>query len=1145
MQTELIESIEKVSSTQDPESPKPTTQDGFHSTELASLDGRAQSGSGSLSPKSVAARAHSTSPMRAGDLDEKKHRLSAEEERLTFPGERVSAYENATVPTVPQFMGFKVMKRSGHASDGPSLTDCPNEIMTQILSHLHPDSHGSVALVSKRFYALVTEPHAWRMAFLRYFPGQEAMENIHRKIAQRTADEEDANRVRSEFRYFNRLTSLASWRSEYLLRTRLLRSVARGKPGPSTGGIGASSRSGRSAKKASAVLTYNTKLPWMISNVHAVFANAKKGPRVIVGTRDLCVSTVSDPSNGKVEKWGLDDPFAFAQLDELFPNLEPYGLQDGPAAVYNVMDLSQPYGMVGGEGFPGGRPYYRATNEPRGRYLGDQDSSIIDMSPEVPKIPELLESICSVWIAKSSAVLSMTQNMVGIMTGSSLGVVTTYALGHDASGPRYKAGEMTARWVLSPGVPIVALEIDESYNQKRKSLGRVWACALNALGECFVLTETPVPPTESTRKDLDKTKCAWMAGRSVYWELIESTRRQAHPDELDKNAVRGAYSPRSPCDSMGLSKSQIVAEAREIEKFLRYEPAHFRKVCDGWDMRRQLKIDFAEENILVIQIGHGKEQPPRILRYMKHSVENNDVLNNVLPITIPSSPFRSIFGSGSQTSVASASPLPQTPSVASDDTSSPPPVTGEWRTSELSMRKLGKAEITAVALDNSTYALLATFEDPLKSDTQSLKTGLMTPTSKQNTGEIPGRRARMLAVGTDHGKVFAWNIRDTSSDIIEPIYMVQTESPEVTSLAISALYLVHGGDDGLVQAWDPLASSSKPIRTLSSRSSGRAPRHILNANPALRHADYSTCPAIFLDPDPTVLRGILCFGTFVRYWTYGSTTPPIGRKRRLRNTDIHGKLASRRQGDAVMGYIAAEEAELRREQEHWAREDARLRNRFGVGLGDLTEEEAIRYAEMISEEAFLYDEHRRTSASDTGSAADIGEANSSSDSLDTVTPDPSLSGRSPSTGITPVVGLSSPAAADDDYEQQIQQALRLSLMESANDLGQSPWANSSTDFDFHVKYKPQKGKGSSAATWSSNQTHTPLSHSGQASDQVWEASPSQDMGEDIDEELALALRLSLEEEEQRKQALGVGLGIEADGFPPLDTKGKGKGVARY
>lgn len=1020
---------------------------------------------------------------------------------------------------------------------------CSTEILTQILSHLHPDSHGSVALVSKRFYSLVTEPHAWRMAFLRYFPGQDAMDSTQKKAVQQDTDSEDANRVRSEFRYFTRLTSLASWRSEYLLRTRLLRSVARGKPGARVGAVGGLPRSGNSSKKSSAVLTYNTKLPWMISNIHAVFENNKKGPKVIVGTRDLCVSTVSDPSNGKVEKWGLDDPFAFAQLDELFPALEPYGVGDGPAAVYNVMDVSQPYGMVGGEGFPGGRPYFRATNELRGRYLGGQDS-IIDMSPEVPKIPELLESISSVWIAKSSAVPSITQNMIGMMTASTLGVVTAYALGHDFAGPHYKAGDMTARWVLSPGVPIVALKVDDNFNQKRNSLGRIWACALNALGECFVLTQTPVPPVDATRKESDSTKSAWRTGRTVYWELIESTRRQARPDDFDKNAVRGAYSPRSPCDVMALSKDQIVAEAREIEKYFRYEPAHFRKVCEGWDMRRQLEVDFAEEIILSICSGQDDNQPAEILRYTRSTLGENDSSRISTPTVLTPSvlsptPVRSIFGSGANTPILLAAPQPQKPDSASI------PETRDWRTSKLSVKRLGKAQITAVALDNCAPALLAPFEDPLNADSQQAKNGASTPTSKQNTGEIPGRRARFFGIGTDYGKILVWNVRDTSSDVVEPVFAAQTESPDVTSLAISALYLVHGGSDGLVQAWDPLASTAEPIRTLNSRSSGRAPRHILNANPALRHADYSTCPAIFLDPDPTVLRGILCFGTFVRYWTYSSTSQTLGRRRRLRHSDIHGKLSSRRQGDAVMGYIAAEEAELRREERDSAREDARLRKRFGVGLGDLTEEEALVYAQMVSEEAFLLDEHRRTSASDNGSAADVGENTSSFGSLDTVTPDPSSSGWSPPTGIAPAAGLNKVASEDDDYEQQIQRALRLSLMEGVNETGQSPRASSSTDFEFHVRYKPTKEKRSTSVAGAASQSHSPFQQVRRESGQAWGAGSSTNPGEEMDDDLALAIRLSLEEEERKQQSQNTGLGIEVEAFPPLETRGKGKGVSRY
>lgn len=980
------------------------------------------------------------------------------------------------------------------------------------------------------------------MAFLRYFPGQDALEASNRKVNEHSESSEDSNRVRSEFRYFTRLTPLASWRSEYLLRTRLLRSVARGKPGPSSGGVGAFLRSSHSTKKSNAVLTYNSKLPWMVSNVHAVFENGKKGPRVIVGTADLCVSTVSDPSTGKVEKWGLDDPFAFAQLDELFPNLEPYGLGSGPAAVYNVMDVSQPYGMIGGEGFPGGRPYYRTTSKPRGRYLGGSDSSIIDMSPEVPKIPELMESICCVWIAKSSTVPSMTQDMVGMMTGSSLGVVTTYALGHEAGGPRYKAGEMTARWVLSPGVPIISLKVDESYSYRRNSLGRIWACAVNALGECFVLTATPTPVTETVRTELNSTKAAWLAGRSVYWELIESTRRQARPDDSDKNAVRGGYSPRSPCDSMGLSKEQIIAEAREIEKFLRYEPAHFRKVCEGWDMRRRVEVDFAEEIVLVIRCTREKEDSGEILRHIRSSVNDTVRSRTESPTVALLAQRPSIFGSNSQTPSLAGSSSPATPSIANFGTGSPISEPAEWRTTRLSLKKLGKAEITVTAMDNSLYALLASFEDPLNGDIQSQKNGAMTPTTRQNTGEIPGRRARLFGVGTDHGKVIVWNTRDISSDVINPVCVFQTESPDVTSLAISALYVVHGGSDGLVQAWDPLVSASEPIRTLSSKSSGRAPRHILNANPALRHADYSACPAIFIDPDATSLRGILCFGTFVRYWAYSSTAQTIGRKRRLRHSDIHGRMTSRRQGDAVLGYIAAEEAELRQEEEHRVREQARLRNRFGVGLGDLTEEEAMRYAQMISEEAFMMDEHRRTSASDTGSAADIGDTNSSLGSPDTVTPDPSLSGQSPSIDISPATDIMTPD--DDEFEQQIQRALRLSLMENVDDMGQSPWANSSTDFEFNVKYKPHKGKRSMPASRSSSQAHTPLPQGGQSSGQSWRAMASPNIGEDIDEDLALALRLSLEDEEQRKYAQDIGLGIDDDGFPSLDVDGKGKGIAR-
>lgn len=98
------------------------------------------------------------------------------------------------------------------------IGNLPNELLTHALSNLPANDLSSVALVSQRFHALVTTPHAWRAAFARFFPGTTS---------------EAAPRIesfRTDKRAFCRLTALATWRSEYIIRTRLLRSLSRGKP---------------------------------------------------------------------------------------------------------------------------------------------------------------------------------------------------------------------------------------------------------------------------------------------------------------------------------------------------------------------------------------------------------------------------------------------------------------------------------------------------------------------------------------------------------------------------------------------------------------------------------------------------------------------------------------------------------------------------------------------------------------------------------------------------------------------------------------------------------------------------------------------------------------------------------------------------
>ncbi|CCC08292.1 hypothetical protein SMACR_01840 [Sordaria macrospora] len=1079
-------------------------------------------------------------------------------------GQRIAEYENALLLSrqhVPHTLAFQVVKNTSNSPGRVKLTDFPNEILTHILSHLHPDSHGDVALVSKRFYHLVAAPYAWRRAFLRNFPGQESLLSA-KKRSELANEDGEVDRIRSESRYFARLSAMATWRSEYLLRTRLLRSVSRGKPD------GSSQMTIQSGKKAAAVLT------------------------------DIGMASVSDPTTGKIEKLGMDDQFHFQQLDEVHPGLVYYGMGDGPAAVPNVIDVSQPYGLIGAEAFPGGRVYFKPQGQLRGRFLGIVPETV-DGEPEIPKIPVLLDAVCSVWIAKSPNVPTATDSMVGMLTGSTLGIVTAYTLGYEISGRRAgnRVGEITARWVLSPGVPIVDIKVDDNYNLRRKGMDRVWAVALNALGEVFYLIQTPTP-SSARGKSTTLLKDAWDAGRTAYWEMIEATRRVAIPDDFDKNAADASYSPRTSANFMNLSKPQIVAEAREIESFFRRKPADFRKACLDWDMQRILEVDFAvgDENggeaIFKIECGLEEGVPPTVRRYVRHKA-SPVVDSERVAALLSSAPTASIFGATETPKSLDSVPQSTTDggekptaiyaSSGSPSTSATPAgdVINGWSVTDYKLKMPLGAEITASAIDLSNYAVMAAFEDPLCFEHDG---------SGATSKEIPGRRARYLAVGTSTGSVNVWNMRDHhSAHMVKPLRVIQTDSPAISSLALSALYLLHGGTDGVVQAWDPLASTNEPIRTLNAKMLGRIPRAILSQAPAMERNVYSAVRAIFLDPDPTVLRGVSAWGNNIRFWSYSSTNQTPGRKRRHRHNDVHGRVASRRTSHHVSGFIAAEEAELIQEEETRTREMARLRSRFGQGLADMTEEEALLYAQLVSEEDFIKQESLRLAAeAEMRSTAESEweQLPSTGSSADQFTPESSLPGASPSVAGS---GANLPTVTEESEEEMIQRAIRLSLLESnggvddaaavapgpapelaAEEAEQYPPRSPSPLPEFSIIVKPLKGKGKGkqpcAATGSSSSLFSePGYTNGSAAfgldpvDIAYDTVPTAvatadaaEFGGDIDDDLALALRLSLEEEQARQSRMAHQSDMDmtsdvrhvlenSEEFPRLDVKGKGKG----
>lgn len=830
-----------------------------------------------------------------------------------------------------------------------------------------------------------------------------------------------------------------------------MRSLSRGKPAQ----FQSSKRNGTvrsaNARSGSAVATYTSQLMFPVSNIHGAFNSSDNDPNFIHGASEQGISSASDPSAVKVSTWGLSDHQMFRHFADIFPGDAPYGLGPGEmVGVPNSMDVSQPYGMIYGEGCPQGRSYFISTTEQRGRFLGPSD---LGSHPHlgIPAVNMITHAVCSVWIAKSSSILKTTGGLIGMMSGSSSGILTANALGpHPTYEKRYERGQATAKWVLSPGVPIIGIAVDDNYSLKRHAQRRAWAVALNALGEVFYLTDLPrqreVPSTAKLNAEqLDEL--AWKTGRSVCWEFVELSRRSARPDPFNREPVDGSYSPRSSSDSMHLDENQIIAETREIEKFLSYKPKHFHRVCEDWNMRCDLHVDFAGddgrgagESVIVIARGGSESERGSVRRYFRTaSTSGSDSILST-PRSREEKIPASLFGGPVNPPSPTVSKTP--PSRSSTRMGEPVSCANtEWRISDLTFDDRKSMEVTTSALDNSTFTLLTAEEDPLLamcgSSCSSESASPMLPHMEKPHSrlEVPGQRARYLAVGTATGIVFVWDIRALPANNVDvinsipPLRIIQTESPQVSCVALTSLYLVHGGNDGLVQAWDPLASSTRPIRTINSRFSSRARRRLVQAEASTLGVgnNFFAAGTICLDPDPTTLRGMVSLGTHLRYWSYSSSAANQYKssKRRLRrllrgdNTAANGQRFSTSGRGAIQDFIEDERVEIERQRIIDEKERAHLSARFGVDLlgPDMDEEQLLAYAQLLSQEAHTGDTLKRGDQTATASSV------TSSSPSETAGPS--------SFSLGEVSSSSSPCqdTADEDVDDDLAEAIRLSLLD--------------------------------------------------------------------------------------------------------------------
>ena len=1016
-----------------------------------------------------------------------------------------------------------------------------------------------MSLVSRRFHTMITTPHAWRIAFSRYFPGQDPIDGaVHGpKI------EIDSQQIlRSEKRSFSRLSALASWRSEYILRTRLLRSLARGKPAQfqPIGRSGSSRHNG--GGQAAAVVTFSSNLAYPVSHIHATFGTGlnKKIPFFMHGASEYGVVTVSDPSIGKVtESWGGNTDYsAFRHFeDSAYAGEALWGLGAGDlVGVPNSLDLSHGYGRIYGEGLPGGRVFFTPISDRRGLFLTLDSPAEHELG--IPNVNTFRRSVCSTWIVKSERVLKATAGLFGILAGYSNGVLAAYAIGaNGVYDRRFEKGEPTAKWVLSPGVPIIAIEIDENISSYRQRQRRIWAVVLNALGEVFYLTQFPSRSELNGKLSEDEIhQLAWKTGRSVQWTLVESTRRLARPDPFNESTVDRGYTPSPSCDATIVAKELLDLETEEVEKFMSYRPKHFQKTCEGWDMRRKLVVDFAGDDqsgageaIFVLTCGFDEDRPAAVRRLMRHKIRaaSSHGLHQALA-TRPALTTPSIFRA---TNSEMNSPPGSTPRsrTSSHDSQTETAVSTDWRVSDFAFGELKGSQLSAYATDNSQFSVITAGEDPLLgmsggSNTSSpLGSPLGQMPQPSTASEIPGQRARFMAVGTASGVVLLWNMRAAPSkeidsiNLVAPIRMIYTESPQISCLGLTSLYLVHGGNDGLVQAWDPLASSTEPVRTLNSRFSSRARRRLIQAEASVQGVgnNYYAAGAIVLDPDPTQLRGMVSLGTHLRYWSYSSNAADQykGGKRKLRRRSERGSNAATNEqrfthtGRGVLkDYIANEKEELQREKVARRKEYERISGRFGTDLlgPGASEEEMLAYATMLSEESYTSDEVKRRGSGDSNTALSL------SASSDTVQEG----------GISLIEEAATSAVSvspdrNDNLEADVAEAIRLSLMEDHRTRSFKPTVKIPTD---HSQSLTPQSRSPPVATASSQRR-----------------SPTTITEED---DLDFALQLSLVEHQSREGNV-ADLAEGEEEFPALTSsattassglvghkvKGKGKGNARY
>ncbi|KAF3905027.1 hypothetical protein AA313_de0204882 [Arthrobotrys entomopaga] len=791
------------------------------------------------------------------------------------------------------------------------ITKLPNEVLTHTLSFLDPVSLTNVSFVSRRFHALVTSPHAWKDAFSRYFP----QHNTH----------SGSDAYPAGARYFTRLSNMGTHRSEYILRTQLLRSLKRGRPYVNSGIKPSPSHNSSNFS----MITYNPKLhESTVTHIHADFNRN----RVIAASQYTGLYSYSDPRTGYVEV-----------EQRSHPGYSSFGLQYISAEGIGALDISESRGQVIGDG----RDTFPSFFVERANSTFAPVRFINEHGPDA--------SITCIWLAKKDTIVNTSAHTIASASGSSKGVV--------------QFQDTSNRWMsftVCPGIPILEIRIDDGYTKARERRNRVWCVVVNAIGEVWYMKGKLPKKTIALGRNMGEQP----EQEFTPWFYIPATRKANAPIGI------GILTPEDLNATLEVGQHQQALMHTEPQVMaLMYR--------DHWREDYFIEADFGGQNFI---IGcKGEDEGPNSIKRRATMRKYSRILDNVREEAISEVFIKNVYGRGYHKEIEEL--VPRAP-----DEVDPP---DEWQSVELSIPQNKATDyvfITSTSIDMSNIALLSPNEDPLLTRSSSH------PLAPQ---QIVGQLSRLFAIGTNTGVIHVYNARHpipSSSDTnLPPLHTITTASPSISSLALSSLYLVHGGTDGLVQAWDPLVSLTEPIRAIHSRFSTRARRRLAQAANSIHGIGENqfAARAIFLDPDPTQLRGIVALGTHIRSWSFSSSIEKVqensNTRRRRKNarrgsnngpylgtSGISGKGRAGNSSKAPLPRDIIDETErIAHTRYQDEAKKARMAERFGVGhdaMKGMTEEEMVMYAMMISEESFERERGLSEESGGTESSAGVESA---------------------------------------------------------------------------------------------------------------------------------------------------------------------------